>query len=182
MFFDDDIKEARYFAIQIHSNSQKYDGYPYIKHLEDVFLVLIRFEVTHRPINIASFLHDIDEDGAASYNKIKQKFGYDVAEITYAVTDERGKNRKERHEKTYQKIKADLRAICLKLADMIANVEHGRSKGAKENKNSMYKKEYPHFRQFMKDFSHLENIDGLKPIISRMWNHLDYLLDYKGKV
>jgi len=181
MFFDDDIKKARYFAIEIHSNSQKYDGYPYIKHLEDVFLVLIRFGVEHRGIMVSSFLHDIDEDGAASYNKIKEKFGYDVAEITYAVTDERGKNRRERHEKTYPKIKADLRAIGLKLADMIANVEHGKSKDSKESKFSMYKKEYPHFRQFMTN-THLEDIDGLKPIINRMWNHLDNLLEYEGKI
>ncbi len=176
MFFDEDIKKARYFAIEIHSNSQKYDGYPYIKHLEDVFQVLLRFGVVNRPTIVSSYLHDIDEDGAASYSKIKQKFGLDVAEITYAVTDERGRNRKERHEKTYPKVKGDIRAICLKLADMTANVEHGKSKGAKENKFKMYKKEYPIFRNYMRDHSHLEDIDGLKQIIDKMWDHLDSLL------
>jgi len=72
MFFHDRIRTARYFAIEIHG-SQKYDKYPYIRHLEDVFLVLRRFEITDENLLIAGFLHDAIEDGAASYNKIKNK-------------------------------------------------------------------------------------------------------------
>ena len=75
MFFNEKIREARYFAIEIHG-SQKYDNFPYIKHLEDVYLVLQRFGITDENLLIAGFLHDAIEDGAASYQKIKKRFDH----------------------------------------------------------------------------------------------------------
>lgn len=71
---DEQVQSARYYAIEIHG-SQKYDNYPYIKHLEDVYQVLIRFGIKNKTLLIASFLHDAIEDSAASYNKIKSRFG-----------------------------------------------------------------------------------------------------------
>jgi len=177
MFFDETVTKARYFAIDIHSG-QKYDEHPYIKHLEDVFKVLERYKVKHQAILVASFLHDILEDGAASYQDVKKIFGFEVAEIVYAVTDELGRNRKERHENTYPKIKESLFAICLKLADMIANVEYGQSQNARSNLLSMYIREYPNFRSYM-FHADLEDNAGLKECVYEMWEHLDDLLEYK---
>jgi guanosine-3',5'-bis(diphosphate) 3'-pyrophosphohydrolase len=132
-------EEARLVAIQIHGN-QTYDGiFPYEKHLNDVVRLLIEYNYTGRYV-IAGWLHDAVEDGAISYNKIKSYFGLEIAEIVYAVTDEMGRNRKEKKEKTYPKIKANHDAIIIKLADRIANILHG-------GKIDMYQSEYQDFRE-----------------------------------
>lgn len=167
------IKEARYFAIEVHGG-QKYDNFPYIKHLEDVHNILIRFNINDPALLISAFLHDSIEDSAASYNKILKKFGFDVAELVYAVTDELGRNRKERHEKTYPKIKGNLKAIILKLADRIANIEFGINDTEKSLFN-MYKKEYSEFKNNLTEIP-VTDIDGLKSKLDQMWYFLDCLI------
>ena len=155
----------------------------YIKHLEDVYNVLVRFKIEDPVIRTAAFLHDAIEDGAASYGKIERKFGKDVAELAYAVTDELGRNRRERHAKTFPKIKNDMRALILKLADRIANIEYGRSKNAVNSLFDMYKKEYRTFKKELNgnpsDFSQLQEVDGLKEKLQQMWFYLDSLFSYK---
>lgn len=117
------VKEAAYFAISKHGN-QTYDGFPYYYHLEQVVDVLKEFEFTEDKYIISGYLHDVMEDYDASYNDVKDLFGDDIAEIVYAVTDELGRNRKERKFKTYPKIKANKDAIIVKLADRLANVRN----------------------------------------------------------
>ena len=73
-------------------------------------------------IIIGTILHDTLEDTTLSYNDIKKAFGKEVAEIVYCVTDELGRNRNERKEKTYPKIKANWKATVVKICDRIANI------------------------------------------------------------
>ena len=88
-----------------------------------------------------SWLHDSIEDTYLTYQKLKQTFGQEIAEIVFAVTDELGRNRKERHEKTYPKIGAHgWKAVAIKLAYRIANVEH--SMTYSHDLVNMYGKEY----------------------------------------
>ena len=117
------VKEAAYLAISLHG-TQTYDKHPYYYHLEQVVDVLKEFEFTEDKYIISGYLHDVMEDTAISYNDIKNQFGEDIAEIVYAVTDELGRNRKERKAKTYPKIRANPDAIIIKLADRIANVRN----------------------------------------------------------
>ena len=102
------------------------------------------------------------EDTAVSYNDIKEKFGIEVAEIVYAVTDELGRNRKERKAKTYPKIKENKDAIIVKLGDRISNMRNSLLKGHKMSE--MYIKEYKEFRSALdtNDWT----LDGL-------WGELD---------
>lgn len=158
------VKEAAYFAISAHGN-QTYDGYPYYFHLEEVVEVLREYGFTEDVYVMSGYLHDALEDTAVSYNDIKNKFGVDVAEIVYAVTDELGRNRKERKEKTLPKIAALYDAIVVKLADRIANMRNSMKKGHKMNE--MYAKEYEEFKKILYDGS-IE----LKP----MWYELDCLM------
>jgi (p)ppGpp synthase/HD superfamily hydrolase len=154
-------KEARLVAIKAHGN-QDYDGiFPYEKHLEDVVEVLKRFGFSGKYI-VAGYLHDVIEDGALSYNKIKNYFGEEVAEMVYCVTDELGRNRKEKKLKTLPKTASNTDAIVVKLADRIANIEHG-------GKVDMYQKEYDEFCKYLRH----EN-QGLD--LKAMWAHLDSLL------
>jgi (p)ppGpp synthase/HD superfamily hydrolase len=137
-YTEKNYKEARMVSIQAHGN-QTYDTiYPYHKHLDDVVDVLKRFGFSGKFI-VAGYLHDIIEDTALSYNKVKKYFGLEVAEMVYCVTDELGRDREEKKKKTLPKTASNPDAIILKLADRIANIEHG-------GKVDMYVKEYSEFK------------------------------------
>lgn len=150
--------EARLVAIKAHGD-QSYDGiFPYEKHLHDVVQVLKRFGFTG-VYEICGWLHDSIEDGNVSYNKLKSYFGEEVAEAVFAVTDELGRNRIERKEKTYPKIFRNKLAQVVKVADRIANIEHG-------GKVDMYKKEHNSFKQSI----HIEGV------CDELWQYLEFLI------
>lgn len=158
-------KEARMVAAKTHGN-QLYDKiFPYSKHLDDVVEVLKDFGLAGKYL-VAGYLHDSMEDGNLSYKDIKGYFGEEVAEIVYCVTDELGRNRKERKEKTLPKIRSNPDAVIVKLADRIANIQHG-------GKIEMYKKEYGSFRDSLIDVEVPYGAD-------KMWQRLDNLLDWGG--
>jgi (p)ppGpp synthase/HD superfamily hydrolase len=156
------VREARMVAVKGHAAQSYDDIFPYEKHLDDVVDVLKRFDVGNKYL-IAGYLHDIIEDGALSYNKISDYFGEEIAEIVYCVTDELGRNRKERKAKTLPKIAQNPDAVIIKLADRIANIEHG-------GKIDMYAKEYFDFKfaLYSKD-----------RLAEPMWEHLESLLKPK---
>ena len=161
-----DYREARMVSVKAHG-TQDYDGiFPYKKHLDDVVRVLERFGFSGKYI-IAGYLHDIIEDTELSYNKVKRYFGHDIAEMVYCVTDELGRNRIEKKAKTLPKTASNPDAIILKLADRIANIEHG-------GKIDMYAKEYSEFKTFL---------FAPSPSSARdMWLHLDELLKIKKEL
>jgi len=88
-------------------------------------------------------LHDVLEDSDLSYNDIKNAFGIEIAKIVYAVTDELGRNRKERKEKTYPKIRNNWKATVVKICDRIANIRHSIETNSRFKE--MYKKEHDEF-------------------------------------
>lgn len=134
-------ERALLVAEKVHSN-QTYDIYPYIYHIKKV--VEIAEELGYdENIIIACCLHDTLEDSDLSYNDIKKAFGEEVAEIVYAVTDELGRNRKERKEKTYPKIRANWKAVVVKICDRIANIKQ--SIEYNDKMLSCYKDEHENF-------------------------------------
>jgi len=158
-------KEARMVAVKAHSNQSYDEIFPYEKHLDDVVDVLKRFGFSGKFI-VAGFLHDSIEDDGISYNDIRKHFGIEVAEMVYCVTDELGRNRREKKEKTLPKTASNPNAIILKLADRIANIEHG-------GKIDMYNKEYQEFKGAL----YLNTPEDGK----KMWEHLDSLLGVEIK-
>ena len=135
-------KEAEMVALLAHKG-QTYDIYPYEKHLRDVVAILKKHGFSGA-ILVAGWLHDTIEDTTITYSKLKNAFGKEIAEIVFAVTDELGRNRKERKEKTYPKIRScGNSAIIVKLADRIANLEHSIRMG--NNQKDMYQEEYKTF-------------------------------------
>ena len=153
-------REARMVAVKAHSNQSYDEIFPYEKHLDDVVEVLEKFGFSGKYI-VAGYLHDSIEDDGISYNDIKKHFGVEVAEMVYCVTDEIGRNRKEKKEKTLPKTASNPDAIILKLADRIANIQHG-------GKIDMYLKEYQEFKGAL----YLNTPQDGKA----MWDHLDTLL------
>ena len=164
------IEEAKIYARKKHVG-QMYGNYYYDKHLHDVSHVLTEFGFSKNSspvLHIAAYLHDILEDTGTSYNDIKKRFEELAAEIVYALTDELGRNRKERADKTHPKIKGFLEATIIKLADRIANSRESKRTGSDLYK--MYKKEFKSFKEHLYyDFGD-ERVDN-------MWNELENILN-----
>jgi len=105
-----------------HHKGQWYGDKPYMYHLKKVSDVALDFGYTDESILMSCLLHDIIEDTEVTYKDVKEKFGEEVAEIVYCVTDELGRSRKERKSKTYKKIRNNPKSIVVKLCDRISNI------------------------------------------------------------
>ena len=153
------VDRARTFAIKAHNN-QRYGDEPYTVHLQAVEDVLIEFDHVESVLRAAAWLHDVEED--TNY-KTDAEFPGIVSMIVSAVTSEPGLNRKDRNARTYPKIKKYPLAIIVKLADRIANARSS----AASNKSlfSMYRKEYPAFREALRRPGIVET--------DSMWEELD---------
>ena len=146
------LNKAAKFAIKVHDveANQKYgEGLPYSYHLAQVRSVAYQFkhlipEEFHEQVFAACWLHDTIEDARQTYNDIKKEFGEEVADIVYALTNEKGRNRKERaNYKYYAGIRETRFAPFVKMCDRIANVKYSQSSGSKMF--AMYHKENGEF-------------------------------------
>lgn len=171
---------ASRIANQAHEN-QKYGTLPYQVHLEAVVKVLERFgfKVSEDNFNeavaqllIAAWLHDVLEDTVLQANHLVYHFGEVVTDLVKRVTDEPGRNRKEKKLATYPKIRENYYALVLKLADRIANVEAAINLKAQGSHNlyQMYHKEYAQFKHYLYQA-------GQGDKIAAMWQQLDQLLN-----
>lgn len=164
-----DLFKKQNWCIQQHEDSNHmYDTYlPYTFHLRMVVQAYNDFkhllpanmltredpcyhnsfetvDETRSAVEYACWGHDLIEDTRVSYNDVKDKLGYNAAEIIYAVSNEKGKTRKERaNDKYYEGIRNTPGAVFVKLCDRIANVQY--SKMTKSRMFEMYKKENEHF-------------------------------------
>lgn len=130
---DKSIKE---WAVAQHERvNQTYgDGYPYKLHLNWVAAVarqficpqtIFRNDAEVRVVINACYLHDVIEDTGVSFNDVKDECGAMLANIAFALTNEKGKTRAERaNDKYYKGIRAVKFADYVKLADRIANMEY----------------------------------------------------------
>jgi (p)ppGpp synthase/HD superfamily hydrolase len=165
-------EKAKWFSYYHHGVTlHMYDGVTYHEgHLTRVAGIAQRFinwipEEVRDTVLAACWLHDVIEDARVTYNDVKQLFGEDVAELVYAVTNEKGRVRKDRaNHKYYHGILNTPYATFVKLCDRIANIEAGKEKG-----NSMidaYRKEHAHFVQQLDDHFRYAS----------MWTYMDELL------
>lgn len=167
---DDVVLKAANYAMFWHSEvNHLYDGKPYDVHLRLVakyakkYLYLLP---ENDGVNVlaACWLHDTIEDCRKTYNDVKLLFGETVADIVYALSNEKGKNRAERaNHKYYSGIKATQYAAFCKICDRLANVEYSRSVGSsmlrkykKENKDFTHHFKWAHTLQPM--FQELESL------------------------
>lgn len=144
-------RKAEEFARSAHKGTNHlYDGKPYDEaHLTPVVGVFHRFkhlipEGDHEIVEGGCWTHDTIEDARKTFNDVKVACGERVAEIAYALTNEKGRNRKERaNAKYYQGIRNTQYATFVKFCDRIANIEHGLSSGG--HMVDGYRKEHSHF-------------------------------------
>ena len=157
------ILELRDFAIKKHGD-QKYGEHPYVFHLDMVYEVSLSHGLPP-VVNRASIGLDLKEDTNVTEQEIVANFGEEEAKLIEAVTDEPGKNRKEKKAATYPKIKANANALAVKLCDRIANVRACRELGNK-GLLEMYQREQPEFEAQLKT-------DGQ---YTSLWEELDRLI------
>jgi len=146
---------GRDFALEAHREvHQLYDGYlPYEFHLRLAaktavdFIGLLKTDGLQSDIVVsATWCHDVIEDTFRTYNDVKNGVGIEVADIAYAVTNEKGRTRKERANAAYYEgIRNTPFAVYVKLCDRIANVTYGRYISPNKGKFEMYKKENDKF-------------------------------------
>lgn len=167
-----DLERARWFAEGAHAGQMYGNGERYAHHLEMVVAVLERFGVTDEDTLIAGWLHDTVEDTNVTFAAIADAFGVRVARTVEAVTDKPGKNRRERHAATYPLIRrtGGWRAILVKLADRIANMEYSQEV-ANIGKMAMYRKEFDEFKNMLL----VEDSEGVTATEQDMWARLEEL-------
>lgn len=160
------LERARAFAAEAHRD-QQYGAQPYTVHLAAVEGVLRRFGATEEAdveLLVSAWLHDVIEDTGRTREELQVSFGERVAELVWAVTDEPGANREERHARTFPKTRSVPGAVRLKLADRIANLEAAREH--RRDLFQMYRREHADFEsQLRRPGEHDE-----------MWEHLASLL------
>lgn len=169
------IKSAALFAATKHLG-QRYGDDPYTVHLDWVCSVLTRFGITRWEMHAAAHLHDVVEDTATTIAEVESRFGPEVAKLVHALTNEKGENRAERHQKTYPKIRAAGEdAVTLKLADRIANVEASLEGKTYKDKASGRKTSADLLKMYQKE--HIAFKEALHPLgDARLWAHLEQLL------
>jgi (p)ppGpp synthase/HD superfamily hydrolase len=142
------VHAAKTLAMAAHGGQTYGRREPFLFHLSQVAAMGSRFGET---IEAACWLHDILEDcpNISPRLDLLPLVGMEVLEIVYALTDEPGKNRKERKAKTYPKIRSNPDAIIVKLCDRICNVRYSKENGDPEFK--MYQKEHTEFVQALSD-------------------------------
>ena len=117
------LNRAYVYAMQAHGHQKRASGDPYFSHPLEVAAILTDLKLDDATI-VTALLHDTIEDTATTYQDIKQMFGIDVAQLVWAMTDERGRTRKEKQERTRPKTFATRGSTVLKLADTSANIDY----------------------------------------------------------
>ncbi len=143
MSWEIDIEKiAKEYAEKCHTETNHfYDGdKPYMFHLEMVVKTAKEFDglipEQDRPIVFAGcYVHDTVEDTRITINNLRQATNSQVAELAYALTNEKGRNRAERaNEKYYKGIRQTKYATFIKLCDRIANVTYSIEKSGTDKR------------------------------------------------
>ena len=144
-------EKINWVLAQHRDTNHMYDKYlPYEFHLRMVVEVAKKFQnlITYKAdldsVILGAWGHDLIEDTRVSYNDVKEELGGMAADIVYACSNEKGKNRKERANfRYYDGIRTTPYAVFVKLCDRIANVQYSKMSGSRMFE--MYRKENTDF-------------------------------------
>lgn len=166
--YEKEYPDFRVLAIDMHGN-QRYGSRPYAFHLAQVEAWLNEYNYNEFEYQAAAWLHDTVEDcRGVTPARLSSIFGETVAGIVWACTGE-GKNRKERQESIYVKLKKYPTAAPVKLADRICNMYH--SSLESPEKLTMYLGEWETFKENVKPLMQSDRRD------SRMWNDAESVVE-----
>ncbi|MDA7966004.1 bifunctional (p)ppGpp synthetase/guanosine-3',5'-bis(diphosphate) 3'-pyrophosphohydrolase [Ruegeria sp.] len=124
----DRIARAYEFGMQMHEGQFRHSGEPYFSHPVAVAAILTEQRLDDATI-ITALLHDTIEDTKASYGKVAELFGDEVAKLVDGVTkltnlqlSSRETKQAENFRKLFMAMSKDLRVILVKLADRLHNM------------------------------------------------------------
>jgi hypothetical protein len=113
----------------------------------------------------ACWAHDVIEDCRQTYNDVKEQLGERVADIVYALTNEKGRTRRERaNDQYYWGIRETPGAVYVKLCDRIANMTYSWINGS------------PMFRKYCLELDEFHYKLRIGPIYDHMWDYM-YKMD-----
>ncbi len=169
--YNTSLKVAYDFAQACHDGTgHKYDDESYFdKHILAAFhygLKFIHLVPIDKQVGVLKGIlcHDVIEDCRITFNNLVEVIGYTGAMITYACTNNKGKDREERADASYYNgINNTPFAEYAKVVDRLANTSSSVATGHGMAKK--YKKEFPHFR---------ENVQRDLEF-SEMWHHLKHM-------
>ena len=122
------IERAYEFGQQMHEGQFRHSGEPYFTHPVAVAAILTEQRLDDATI-ITALLHDTIEDTKASYGKVAELFGDEVAKLVDGVTkltnlqlSSRETKQAENFRKLFMAMSKDLRVILVKLADRLHNM------------------------------------------------------------
>ena len=157
------IDKAQQYARQCHTQTNHtYNGKHYEFHLEMVFDFAVKYahlvpENQRDNFLAAAWVHDVIEDCRETYANVLAATNKEVADLAYALTNEKGKTRSERaNAKYYEGIKQVPYAVLLKVCDRLANLSYSIETSAK--KTEMYVRENESFMQHLNDGSCVSNV------------------------
>lgn len=178
--FNKDLADNVKWIVAQHDRvNQTYgNGVPYGLHLTMVACTAKKYmhllpdndRIFEEDIMLAAWGHDLIEDCRRTYNDVKEQLGYQAAEIIYAVTNGKGKNRAERaSEEHYAAMRDCFGAVFIKLCDRIANASYSAATYARMA--DVYKSEHESFLKkigYVKGeaFPYLDMVNELNTIIS----------------
>lgn len=123
----DAILKAYECAKNAHLGQVRKSGEPYIIHPIEVATIIANMGLDIESI-IAGMLHDCIEDTELNYDKIKEMFGADVADLVDGVTRlgmirySKEQEQMEDLRKMFMAMAKDIRVILIKLADRLHNM------------------------------------------------------------
>ena len=156
------LNDIMNYAIQAHTdcNHRYAKVYPYSYHLEIAVAFGKKFkhlipEKDWNDVEGGIWCHDLIEDARQTYNDVKKSTNKVVAEYSYVLANEKGRDRAHRaNAKYYRGIRRYKHASFIKLCDRLANVYY--SIQSKSPMLETYKKEQSHFRNELYDSNYEE--------------------------
>lgn len=148
--------KAKDYALKMHKDvNQMYHDKPYSHHLNMVFDIACQYaslipKEDLYEVLAGCWVHDIIEDARQTYNDVKKNTNEAVAEYAYALTNEKGRTRKERaNYKYYAGIREYKHAVFIKLCDRFANAQYSKEHGSSMFKQ--YQSEHDEFKACLYD-------------------------------
>lgn len=143
---------AHSYAVKMHNKANHwYGNHDYEYHLNMVREFAMKYiEYVHPAsrdaVLAACWVHDVIEDCRETYNDVEKVLGKEVADLAYALTNEKGRNRNERaNDKYYQEMRKVQYAPFIKICDRLAN-SYQSIMIEKSSMGKRYHREYPKFK------------------------------------
>lgn len=171
------VNKAKKYGILCHKTTNcLYDKQPFEVHLEMVYNIACEFSHLLKTGNMvkcclaAAWTHDVINSCRQNYDAVKRECGREVAEITYALTKQKGKTRASMFNEVYYiELRDNPLAIYTKLCDRIANVTYAKATSNKAKFDRLKKENTAFYLAMTANETHI--------IYNEMWQRLHDLFE-----